>query len=351
MVRAAIIGFGYMGRYHLEKARQLPELLTVVAAYDIDPLRGQAAEAQGLLACASLEQLLAMQEVQLVIICTPNQYHCPLAVAALEAGKHVLCEKPAVLNQQELEKVFAAAQQAERIFTVHHNRRWDKDFLIVQQLAENGSIGTMVTMESRVLGQRGVVFGWRADPTCGGGMLYDWGPHLVDQLLLLHPGKQVRRISARLLSVLTPAVDDFTEVTLQFEDGCAAHLLIATMALQPLPRWYVFGDRGSLSLQSFAADQGGLARIKGEVAGFESVISGKTLGPSRTMAPLESEHLETLVLPTVITDPLRFHSNVAKAVEGLEKPLITQIQIERVTRCLDAAFAAAQNGQTLEVCI
>lgn len=178
-INAGIIGFGYMGHFHLNKAHQLEEL-EVVSAYDIDAEKRSDAEKEGLTAYDRLEDFLADERISLVFICTPNNVHAQLAIACLQAGKHVMCEKPVTMNSDELEQVIAAAEKAGRIFTVHQNRRWDEDYLMTCQAVQSGEIGNITTIQSRVYGQRGVCFGWRADPVAGGGMLYDWGIHLID---------------------------------------------------------------------------------------------------------------------------------------------------------------------------
>ena len=125
-INAGIIGFGYMGHFHLNKAHQLEER-EVVAAYDIDAEKRSDAEKEGLTAYDRLEDFLADERISLVFICTPNNVHAQLAIACLQAGKHVMCEKPVTMNSEELEHVIAAAEKAGRIFTVHQNRRWDED--------------------------------------------------------------------------------------------------------------------------------------------------------------------------------------------------------------------------------
>lgn len=128
-IKAGIIGFGYMGHFHLNKARQLEEL-DVVSAYDIDAEKRADAANEGLTVYDTLESFLADETISLVFICTPNNVHAELAIASLQAGKHVMCEKPVTMDSAELEQVIAAAEKANRIFTVHQNRRWDEDYLM-----------------------------------------------------------------------------------------------------------------------------------------------------------------------------------------------------------------------------
>ncbi len=343
MVKIGILGFGYMGHFHYEKFKQTEEA-SVTAVFDTEAERLAEAKSLGLKTVDSLEEFLDIGDMDLVVISTPNQFHAAYAEKSLRAGKHVLCEKPAVLNGQELKEVLAVSKETGRFFTVHHNRRWDRDYLTLKRAINNGVIGRTVMIESRVLGERGVVFGWRGDPDCGGGMLYDWGPHLIDQILNLFPENRVEYVEAQLLSVLTPAVDDFVMLSLYFDNGIRANIQIGTMALQKLPRWFVYGDRGSIKLDDFSGESGGIARIKGNTKGFDSVLGKKNLGPSRTMAPLEPENLEVLEIEPEDGDALAYHRNIVDAVSGKAELFVRERDILRVTEIIDAAFRASRES-------
>ena len=279
MIRVGIIGFGYMGHFHLKKVLSCRDA-RVCAVFDTDEEKRALAEEEGIQAFAGLEEFLR-SDIDLVVIATPNQWHAPYAVAAMEAGKDVLCEKPAVLSVRELDEVSECSRRTGKFFTVHQQRRWDPDYRAVCDVVRSGEIGHVTTIESRVFGERGVCFGWRADPESGGGMLYDWGVHLIDQILMLFEPLKVKSVYARILSVLTPAVDDFFEITMLLENGVCARVAVTTFALQKMPRWFVFGDRGTMKLNDFSGVVGGAARIREQVQGFDSVVGQKDLGPSR----------------------------------------------------------------------
>ena len=135
MVKVGIIGFGYMGNFHLNKFAKM-DGVEVVSAYDIDEDRLSDARESELDAYDDLEKFLG-SDMDLVVIATPNDVHAELSIAALNAGKHVLCEKPATMTVQELQDVLACALQNGKIFTTHQNRRWDKDYLVVKEIVEN----------------------------------------------------------------------------------------------------------------------------------------------------------------------------------------------------------------------
>lgn len=345
-MKAGIIGFGYMGHYHLKKSREIG--LEVAAAYNTPSQKLEDARREGLTAYDDLGAFLADDRFSLVYICTPNQVHAELAVACLEAGKHVMCEKPVTMNSAELEACIAAAEKNRRIFTVHQNRRWDTDYLTVKAAVDSGEIGRITTVISRVYGQRGVCFGWRADPAKGGGMLYDWGIHLIDQMLCMFRGHKVVSVYARLLSILTPAVDDSFELQLRFDNETCAVIQVGTFSLQSLPRWFVYGDRGTMRLEDFTGTNGGMARIRENVSGFESVFGKHQIGPSRTMAPLQPEFIEELPLPAVESDPLAYHRNLIAACEGREAPIVSFDEMRRAMKIVDLAFESSRNNQVIK---
>ncbi len=347
MMRVGIIGFGYMGHFHYEKMSHF-ESITVTCVFDCEEARLQDAKKMGLKIYRTLNDFLK-EDLDLVIIATPNQWHEPYAVAAIQSGKHVLCEKPATRTVAEMEHIMNISNQTGKIFTVHQQRRFDPDYRVVKNMIEQDEIGKITRIESRVLGERGVCFGWRADPHSGGGMLYDWGVHLIDQILQLYPQEMVESVYARVISVLTPAVDDLFELTLNLSNGLSALINVGTFALQKLPRWFVFGDRGTLKVDDFSGTVGGAARIKGDVRGFDSVVGQKSLGPSRTMAPLKPEFLEKIDLPVQEDLSMEFWRNLEASFNGTETLYVTSDQIMRQMKVVEAAFASAQQNEVIKI--
>lgn len=349
MINIGIIGFGYMGRFHQEKISCFHNAV-LAGVFDTDEDKLANAQREGIHIYRTLDAFL-LSNVDLVIIATPNQWHAPYAIAAMRAGKHVMCEKPAAMTVKQIEQIMCCSKETGKFFTVHQQRRWDVDFRAVCDVVRSKQIGKVTTIESRVFGERGVCFGWRADPKSGGGMLYDWGVHLIDQILMLYNEEKVTSVYARILSVLTPEVDDFFEIAMTFENGICAKVSVATFVLQKLPRWFVFGDRGTMRLDDFSGDKGGIARIKGEVKGFESVAEHKEMGPSRTMTPLNPQQIERIDLPKEEDMSLEYWDNLIKAAEGSAKPYVTMGQVLRQMKILEAAFQSASANEVIKTFI
>lgn len=166
-LQMAIVGYGGMGAYHVHLAHA-SDRIRVKGVFDIDDGRLRLASESGLVAYPSFTALLADREVAIVLIATPNDVHKTLAIRALEAGKHVICEKPVALTVDEFKAMMAVADKMGRMLIVHQNRRWDEDFLTVRRLWQEKRIGDIFHVESRVQGANGIPGDWRHCPAQGG---------------------------------------------------------------------------------------------------------------------------------------------------------------------------------------
>lgn len=199
-------------------------------------------------------------DVELVIISTPPESHFALAKAALEAGKHVVCEKPFTSTLAEAEELVALADKSSSILTVFHNRRWDGDFLTIKALMEKNLLGRIVNFNSamdrykpgrQVTGSRA----WKEQNAAAGGTVFDLGSHLVDQALSAF-GKP-STIHANILHQRerTSVNNDFFSITLDYTavDGPLVHLQAGNLVRDNFSaRFRVDGTKGSLS--KFGAD-------------------------------------------------------------------------------------------------
>ena len=220
---------------------------------------------------------------------------------------------------------------------------------MVKRVVQSKKIGQITTIFSQTFGQRGVCYGWRADADKGGGMLYDWGIHLIDQILVLFEGKKVKSVYARLRSILTPIVDDYFEIELEFEDDIVAHISVGTFALQERPRWFVMGDKGTLKLDDFSGTKGGISKIKDNIRGFARVTPNKALGPSRTMAHLEKENIEDILLPSVEDTPHDFYTNLVRTINGDEMTIVSEEEMRRDMQIIESVFESNRLGQKISV--
>lgn len=342
-MKIAIVGYGGMGGWHCDRIVAMDEL-ELAGVYDVLEDRKHVAEEKGLHVYASLEELLADDTVELVTVAIPNQLHKPVCIQAMEAGKHVVCEKPVALNHEELQDMIQTAEDNHVIFTVHQNRRWDEDFLIIKNLYDEGALGKVFRIESRVHGSRGIPGDWRNQKECGGGMVLDWGVHLLDQMLLMVQ-KKITSIYAELSYVTNENCDDGFTITIKFEDGLVAEVQVGTSNFINLPRWYMLGENGSAIIENFQCE--GKIVMVSDWQNRDAVPVVTAAGLTKTMAPRAKDTIEEYPLPRVKSDVRDFYRNVIKAIHGEEPQLVTHKQLMRVMKLMEAIFESAEKNMVI----
>lgn len=351
----AIVGLGGMGNWHRElisgegnwndRACGAIEHLHLAGSFDIRPERQDYARQVGLHAYDSLEDLLADPRVDIVLCSTPNDVHEATVIRALEAGKNVVCEKPAALSSTQLQHMADTAKKTGRFLTVHQNRRWDEDFLAVKNLCDHNWLGAPFRIESRVQGSRGIPGDWRQLPERGGGMVLDWGVHLLDQALMMIPEK-VSRVYATFTNVTNELVEDGFTVELTFESGLVFVVEVGTSNFIALPRWYVLCRDGTAEIRNWN-EQGRMVCVT-DYDKKDAVPVRTAAGLTKTMAPRTPDTIAEKPLPQVQADIRDFYRNVMAVIEHRAEPIVTLDQVARVMRLMEAVFRSAQEHQVVE---
>ncbi|NLG24025.1 MAG: Gfo/Idh/MocA family oxidoreductase [Clostridiales bacterium] len=342
--KMAVIGYGGMGGWHADHARK-SDVVELVGIHDILEARCALAESKGITAFRSLDEVLRHPKIELVTIATPNDVHRELAIACLKAGKHVISEKPVMLSVKDLEDVIEVANRCGRLFTVHQNRRWDVDYLAVRQLYQTGAIGDVMRVESRIHGSRGIPSDWRGQKEYGGGMLYDWGVHLIDQILTLYDDTPIDRVYCEFDHTTNDEVDDGFRLTMRFATGAAAYIEVGTYNFIALPRFYVQGRKGTAIIPDWREN----CRVVECFAWHESdVMPVQTAaGLTKTMAPRDDTTTRSYQLDRPASDVHDFYRNTCRVIEGAAQPLVTHRQMLRVLKVIEAAFQSADAGEPL----
>ena len=340
-MKVVIVGFGGMGTEHYKRLKEV-DVLDVVGAYDISEVRQDAAMAYGLKAYPSFEAVLGDPQVDFVLIATPNDLHKVQAIAALKAGKNVICEKPAMLDSAELAEVIATAADCERLFMVHQNRRWDDDYLTMKKLYDNDTLGRVHYIETRVHGARGIPGDWRKEAARGGGMLLDWGVHLIDRLLLMVDSPVVR-VYGHLSYALGADCDDGVKAYLTFANGTHALVDVGTANFIGLPIWYVAGLDGAATVEDWEHHGKVVRLLHGRTTHATPIRAGA--GVTKTMAPRIDDSISTLPLDVVVGDVTEFYRNAVAVVRGEAEPIVTNAQVLRVMRLLEAIKHSADTGE------
>ena len=298
-IRVALLGRGMAGTsFHAPLIRAVPELELVAIAGSAD-------------AAAAI----ASPATDLVVVATPNASHFPLAAAALEAGKHVVVDKPFAVTLAEADSLIALAAAKGRMLTIFHNRRWDGDFLTVRALVESGRLGGIALFEAhwdRFRPTPGP--GWREEADAGAGLLWDLGPHLVDQALLLF-GRPDAVAGDVAIQRRDARADDYFQVTLRY-GAMRATLSASSLVAAARPRFAVHGTGGSFVKHGLDPQEAALKR------GESPRAPGFGLEKAELNGLLTGADGETERVPTLPGRYLRFYEAVAAAItEGAPPPV------------------------------
>ncbi len=343
--RMAIIGLGGMGTWHLNNLETMSEILEVAGIWDIKETRREYARSRNVHVYKDLEDLLADETVEFVLIATPNDAHKPLAIQAMRAGKNVISEKPVTLCTADLDEMIRVSEETGRFLTVHQNRRWDRDYHILKQILDEGKLGPVFRLESRVQGAHGIPGDWRQEKEKGGGMVLDWGVHLLDQAALIWPDAKIVSVYATLTNVTNTVVDDGFTADLLFDNGVHMIIDVGTSNFITLPRWIVLGRDGTMRIDDWGKE-GELVCAHGkDEKDVVPVITAA--GLTKTMAPRREDTIKTYPLPDIWPDVRDYYRNIVAHLEGKEELLITLPQVARVMRLMEAVFESAETGKVV----
>ncbi len=340
-----IVGFGGMGGGFHTRHALASDVVNLLGIYDIDEAKRQAAQDRGIFAYDSFEAVLSDPRVDLVTVATPNDSHKEIVIAALAAGKNVICEKPVAMNTQELQEMIDASKKYNRLFTVHQNRRWDVDILGIKQIYEQKLLGDTFLIESRIHGSRGIPGDWRKELKHGGGMMLDWGVHLIDQALMVIPEK-VTKIYAVYDYITKEEVEDGFSLDLTFESGLVYHIETKTHNYINLPRFYMLGMEGSAIITDWTV--GAHIAICKQWKEQNVVPVVTAAGLTKTMAPRDEKTLDEFDQAVPVSDVHDFYRNVCRAIDGKEEQLVKHHEVMRVFRIMEAATESSKLGRPID---
>lgn len=352
-IGVAVIGFGLAGRvFHAPFVSAVPGLKLEAIVQRRGDEAAKAYPKTRIL--RSVEEALADSAVSLIVVGTPNETHYDLAKQALLAGKHVVIDKPFAATSAQAKELMELAAARKLVLAPFHNRRWDGDFLTVQKVLKSGELGRVATFEShfdrfRPLPREAT---WKEASNDANGMLFDLGPHLVDQVLALFGPPQAITASVRRDRDKT-AIEDAFDITLHYPRLLA--LCRATMlAAEPAPRFLIHGTQGSF--RKYGLDPQEPALVGGEkvppvgdsrewLAEPESAWGTLTIAPN----PADPGNLNRTTVKTELGDYRGYYAGVRDAILGAAPLQVTPEDGYRVIRLLEMARESSTAGETLEV--
>jgi len=258
MINMAIIGFGRMGRIHADIINRIKDL-NLVAVSKKNPQEAEEIKNKyNVEVYFNNDELLNRKDIDYAVIAATNEVHEEITVKAFEKGKNVIVEKPMGTNYESTLRMIKAAEEYKKNLFVYQSQRWDRDFLFVKDTIQSGKLGRILVIEEKVMffgsnwagwGIHGMDFPWRIKAEFGGGTLYDWGPHLVDHILLIM-GKDPVGVYGILQSGLwSTEVDDHFFAVMRFDEDTICQIEVNHNCRIPLPRWYVIGTKGTLKVK------------------------------------------------------------------------------------------------------
>ena len=346
MVRAGVIGFGLAGQaFHAPVIRGVPgmELACILER------RGTRAREQypEVRVARTLEELLADKEIQLCVIATPNDSHFELAQACLLAGRDVLVDKPFAPTLRESEELVRLAAGCGRLITVYQERRWDGDFRTVKKIVQSSRLGTVVEYECRFdrFRPEPKANAWRERAEQpGAGILFDLGPHVIDQALVLFGEPRAITASA-FCERETSQVDDSFDVCLEYP-LLRAMARARIIAFAPGPHFLIHGTKGSF--------------IKYGVDPQEARLRGGNFPQGTNWGADWGEEAESLwgtlslvgeasvKMKTERGDYRGFYANVRDAIEKKAALEVTPEQALRTMQAIMLAHKSSRERRTVE---
>lgn len=340
-IHCAVIGYGPMHNFGWAHCAWIDHTadLDLLAVCDLDPSRIEAAKQNWpwIETYNSTVEMYRRAEIDLVSIVTPHFTHCPLALEAFEAGKHVVVEKAMCLNVAEATQMIEAAKAADRTLAVHHNRRHDGNFRRIKQLVDEGAIGEVFQIDLTAGGYRDPEHGWYTDKSKSGGAFYFWGPHAVDWVLELVPGR-IAGVTGFFHKLVWDhvSIEDQTRALLRFENGVVADVTWSHIMAAGERTWRILGTRGAI-----------VDTAAGATTGYEHQISAPSGGSLKLITVDErGERRQERDVPYLDCDWQSYWQDLADHLLRGERVPVSGETGRRVIGVFEAAERSSRTGCT-----
>ncbi|WP_225783524.1 oxidoreductase [Xenophilus sp. Marseille-Q4582] len=347
VIRVGLVGYGFAGQtFHAPVLSAVPGLqLAAVASSQPAKVLADWPQAQ---VVATVDELLA-RDVDLIVVATPNEQHHPVARAALQAGRHVVVDKPFTLDAGQAHELAELARTQGRVLSVYQNRRWDADFLTLRDLLKRGAVGRPVYFESHFDRFRPQVRArWREQAVPGAGLWVDLGSHLLDQALQLFGAPDTLQLDCAALRD-GAQVEDHFHALLRYERGPHAPLRVvlhaSTLAAHAAPRYLLHGTQGSYMKQGVDTQEDALRA--GQKPGGSDWGADALQGEWVSVQPDGS--LRTAAVPNARGDYTRYYAQVRDAIRGQGKPPVTPDEAVQLMQWLDLGRQSAAEGRALRL--
>ena len=264
MTDVTVVGYG-MGKVHCDFISSV-DGLNLYAVCDIDEARRQAAEGDfGVKTFESIDRALEDASSSLFVLATPHDTHAPLSIKIMDAGKNVVVEKAMCLNVAEADAMIDASKRNNVMLTVFQNRRLDSDYLTVKKVMESSVLGEVFLIESSVCWY-GELEGWRLERKRGGGHIYDWGAHLIDQAVQLVDSEAETVFCDFQYRRWNTDTESHVKCLIRFKNRFLYEIDVGNVSQIGKSRWRVLGELGTLTKQDIGPTE--KAKVRTLIDGF-----------------------------------------------------------------------------------
>ncbi|WP_147197479.1 oxidoreductase [Pantoea sp. CCBC3-3-1] len=341
-IRVGLVGYGFASKtFHAPLINGTSGMeLAAVSSSDAAKVHADWPAVQTV---ADAQALFDDASIQLIVIPTPNDTHFPLAKAALNAGKHVVVDKPFTVTLSQARELEALAKAKGLLLSVFHNRRWDSDFLTLKTLLAQGTLGEVRYFESHFDRFRPEVRNrWREQKGAGSGIWFDLGPHLIDQALQLFGSPVAINVDLAELRPGAQTTDYFHAVLTYPQRRVVLHASMLVAAESP--RYQVHGTRGSYVKYGLDPQEDSLkagARLPQEEWGYDMRDGVLTLANGEEMA-------EETLLTTPGNYPA-YYAGIRDAISGEGRNPVTAEEAIQVMELIELGLQSAEKRQTLSL--
>lgn len=340
MINVGLIGFGLSGRYfHAPFLKVNPNFnLKKVMTSKPDLVKDFD---ENITVVKDVDEILNDDSINLIFVCTPNDSHFRYALAALQANKHVMIEKPFANHTSDAITLIAEAEKRGLVLTAYQNRRWDADFLTIQKLIESKELGDIVEYEAHFDRYRPEVLvgTWKELKSAGAGNLYNLGPHLIDQALTLFGTPKT--VFATIKTLRPHAeTDDYFDIRLEYADKSII-LKSSIMAFNNELRYVIHGTKGSFIKSGLDIQEETLK--KNLLPDFESW--GKE--PDFQYGTLYTEKGKQII-ESELGNYMPFYESLANAILNKNQPLVKANQALNTTKIIDLAIESSKLGKIVD---
>lgn len=283
-------------------------------------------------------------EIELVVVNTPDHLHVDMATRALEAGKHVVVEKPFTLKVSEADRLIGLAEKQGVVLSVYHNRRWDGVYLTVKEVLASGKLGRLVDFEVHFDRFRNYIKESWKDQANGTGTLYNLGSHLIDQALSLFGMPDRLFCDTRMLrdGALT---DDSYDLLLHYP-GFKCMLRSSYLVREPGPSFMLHGTEGSFL--AWGSDPQERDLKEGLIPGSKGWGLDPDFSHARIHTDFEGKHIEG-EYPLKAGNYMEYYDNIHEAIRNNAPLEVTARQARDVIKIIEAAYESSRKGEVVRL--